>query len=265
MRLVENFDAFLIDIDGTVISGGKPVFKSAASLRKIRKAEKPFLFVTNNTHRTQNKLAEFLTAIGIQTHARDIITSANSTALFIRQKFKNPESKKAFVSGSPALRSEIRKTGIQIIKTDEVSRGCDIAVIGGYKKFSYADIAAAYAAIRNGAAFLATNPNLVYPAENGELMPATGALAAPIEKASGKKPTITGKPSRGIFQLCLEILRTAPEKTAVVGDSLKTDIKGGSGAGLKTILTLTGISSREDAKKSRHKPDYVIKNLSELF
>ncbi len=265
MRTVEKFDAFLIDIDGTVVSGDKPVSKSVSSLRKLRKAGKPFLFVTNNTRFTAAGWAALLAETGIEAGAKEIVTSADSTALFIRRKFKNRESKKAFVSGSPALRSGIRKTGIQIIKADEVSGGCDIVVVGGHTKFGYSDIAAAGIAIRNGAEFLATNSNFVYPAENGRLMPATGALAAAIEKVSGRKAVVTGKPHGGIFKMCLSILATPAERTAVIGDSLKTDIKGGAKAGMKTVLTLTGISSREDMEKSRYKPDYVIGDLSELF
>ncbi len=265
MRLVDRFDAFIIDIDGTVLSGAKPVRKAAVTLRKLRKTGKPLLFATNNARLRAAKWAARLTGAGIEARAKEIVTSANSTAVFISGKFKNPGSKKAFVSGSPALFSEIAKTGIQIVKADKVSDGCDIVILGGYQKFCYSDIAAATVAIRNGADFLATNSNFVYPADNGEFMPATGALAASIEKASGKKPTITGKPDYGIFKLCLRTLGTPADKTAVVGDSLKTDIKGGKQAGMKTILTLTGISSREDAKKFRHKPDYVIKDLSGLF
>ncbi len=265
MRLVDRFDAFLIDIDGTVVSGEKPVAKSKNSLRKLRKTGKPFLFVTNNARLTPAKWATRLEKTGIEAKPDEVVTSANSTADFIKRKYKNPELKKAFVSGSVALVSEVKKTGIKLIKPDEVCGGCDLVIIGGHPGFGYADIATAGTAIINGAEFIATNSNFVYPAGDGRFMPATGALAAAIEKVSGKRPVITGKPHRGIFRMCLEILGVPADKMAVVGDSLKTDIKGGKQAGVKTVLTLTGISSREDAGKFRYKPDYVIGDLSGLF
>lgn len=265
MRLVDRFDAFLLDVDGTVISGGKPAAKAVSSLRRLRKTGKPFLFVTNNARRSPGRWAGHLVKAGIAARAGQVVTSARSTALYLNRKFGDCRSKKAFVSGAPALVSEVKKTGIRIIKAGEVSAGCDIVIIGGHPEFGYADIAAASTAVRNGADFLATNSNFVYPAADGGLMPATGTFVAAIEKASGGKATITGKPSRGIFKLCLDMLGTPADATAIIGDGMKTDIKGGAEAGLKTILTLTGISSREDVKKSRRKPDYVIKDLSELF
>ncbi len=265
LRLVDKFDAFVIDLDGTVVSGPTPVKGVAGALKKLRKTGKPFLFATNNSRLTPAGWAKRLKETGIEARAGEIVTSAGSTARFITRKFKNPESKKAFVSASRALVSEIKKTGIRIVGADEAARGCDVVIIGGYTGFGYQDIAAAGTAIIKGADFLATNSNFVYPARDGRFMPATGALTAAIEKVARKKPVITGKPHPDIFRICREILRVAAGRTAVIGDSLKTDIKGGKNAGMKTVLTLTGISSRADAKKSRHKPDYIIKDMSELF
>lgn len=265
MRLIDKFDAFIIDLDGTTVSGPKPVRGAAAALKKLRKTAKPFLFATNNARLTPAGWAKRLKDTGIEARANEIVTSAISTARFITRKFKNPKSKKAFVSASRSLVSEIEKTEIRIIGADEAVLGCDVVIIGGHAEFGYADIAAAGTAIINGADFLATNSNFVYPARNGRFMPATGALAAAIEKVSRKKPVITGKPHSGIFKICREILGTPASATAVIGDSLETDIKGGKNARMKTVLTLTGISSLPDVKKSRLKPDYVIKDLSELL
>ena len=266
MRIVDRFDAFLIDIDGTVEEGAAPVARAVASLKKLKKTGKPFLFLTNNARLSPGGWAKKFRERGIDgVRAGDVVTSATSTARFIERRFKDPCSKRAFVAGSSALVSEIRKTGISLIKHGEVSCGCDVVIVGGHKGFNYSDIAAAGTAVRNGAVFLATNSNFVYPAGNGEFMPATGALAAAVEKVSRKRPVITGKPHPGIFKMCMKILGTGTERTAVIGDSLKTDIKGGKRAGIKTVLTLTGISSRADIQKSRHKPDYVIEDLSGLF
>ena len=278
MRIVDRFDAFLADIDGTVVSGGKTVARAAASLKKLRKTGKPLLFVTNNARRSPREWAKWLEKTGIAARPDEVVTSAVSTAFYIRRRFKteanlaeanlteaNPRKTTVFVSGSAALRSEIRKTGVEIVGREKAMRGCDAVVIGAHPGFCYAGIAAAAQAVRNGAVFMATNSNFVYPAGNGKYLPATGALAAAVEKASGKKPVITGKPNPVIFNICLKTLGVSPQRVAVVGDSLKTDIKGGRRAGAGTVLVLTGISGREDIKKSAVKPDYVIKDLSGLF
>ena len=268
MRIVDRFDAFLADIDGTVASGDKPVARAVAALRKLRKTGKPLLFVTNNARRSPREWAKRLEKMGIAARPGEVVTSAVSTAFYIRRKFKpetNPGKTTVFVSGSAALRSEIRKTGVKTVSREEATEGCDAVVIGAHPGFGYADIAVAGRAVRNGAVFIATNSNFVYPSGGGEYMPATGALAAAVEKVSGKKPLVTGKPHPAIFEICLKTLGVSPERVAVIGDSLKTDIKGGNRAGAGTVLVLTGITVRGDVKKSGYKPDYVIEDLSGLF
>lgn len=264
-RIVDRFDAFLADIDGTVASGKKPAVRAVAALERLRKTGKPLLFVTNNARRSPSVWAKHLEKMGIAARPREVVTSAVSTAAYIRRMFKSTADARVFVSGSAALRSEIRKTGVRMVSHKEAARGCDAAVIGGHGGFCYEDIATAGRAVRNGAAFIITNSNFVYPAGDGEYMPATGALAAAVEKVAGKKPVITGKPHPGIFNICLKILGAPPERTAVIGDSMKTDIRGGLRAGVGTVLTLTGISKREDLKRFKYKPDYVIEDLSGLF
>lgn len=265
MRIVDRFDAFLADIDGTAVSGEKPVARAAAALKKLRNTGKPLLFVTNNARQSPAVWAKHLEKMGIAARPDEIITSATSTAFHIRRRFKNCGDARVFVSGSAALRSEIRKTGVRIVNHKEAAAGCDAVVIGGHEGFSYADIDTAGRAVRNGAVFIATNSNFVYPSGDGGFKPATGALAASVEKVAGKKPVITGKPHPDIFRICLKILGSPPERTAVIGDSMKTDIKGGRRAGVGTVLTLTGISSRKDLKKFSYGPDYVIEDLSGLF
>lgn len=52
------------------------------------------------------------------------------------------------------------------------------------------------------------------------------------------------KPRRRAFRKAMEVLKTRPEETVVVGDQIFTDILGGKRAGLYSILVVP-ISSRE--------------------
>ena len=49
------------------------------------------------------------------------------------------------------------------------------------------------------------------------------------------------------------------------GDRLDTDIQFGINCGLTTVLTLTGITSQDEADQSPIKPDFIIKSFEELL
>jgi ribonucleotide monophosphatase NagD (HAD superfamily) len=51
----------------------------------------------------------------------------------------------------------------------------------------------------------------------------------------------------------------------MVGDRISSDIDGGRAAGLKTILVLSGTTSREEAEAADPGPDHVLDDLSALL
>jgi len=59
-------------------------------------------------------------------------------------------------------------------------------------------------------------------------------------------------------------LGTDPERTAVVGDRLETDILGGKNAGVRTILVLSGVTSKELLAESPIRPDWVFDDIGAL-
>jgi len=78
------------------------------------------------------------------------------------------------------------------------------------------------------------------------------------------EPIVIGKPGPIIFQQALKRLSGTVIDTARVGDRLSTDIAGGAAAGLRTILLLSGVSSRQDVIDSAVKPDYIFEDIAEL-
>jgi 4-nitrophenyl phosphatase len=55
------------------------------------------------------------------------------------------------------------------------------------------------------------------------------------------------------------------EKVVIIGDQLETDIRMGNEEGIESILVLTGISTREDVKRTSIKPSYIVENLLSLL
>ena len=110
--------------------------------------------------------------------------------------------------------------------------------------------------ILKGARFIATNPDLTGPTELG-IVPACGALVAPIELATGKKPYFVGKPNPLMMWTALATLQTGPAEAFMVGDRMDTGIIAGIEAGMRTILVLSGVTTRELIETYSYRPPYL--------
>ena len=64
--------------------------------------------------------------------------------------------------------------------------------------------------------------------------------------------------------MALERLRMSRDEVIAVGDNLDTDILAGNRAGIRTVLMLTGISSREDLDGTDVNPTWVVEDFAEL-
>jgi NagD protein len=114
-----------------------------------------------------------------------------------------------------------------------------------------------------GARFIATNPDATGPSKDGP-MPATGAIAALITKATGREPYVVGKPNPMMFRSAMNQIDAHSETTAMIGDRMDTDIIAGMEAGLHTVLVLTGITQREDIASYPFRPNQVLTSVAEL-
>ncbi len=118
--------------------------------------------------------------------------------------------------------------------------------------------------VRSGALFVTINRDPVLPIAGG-FIPGCGALAAAIEVASGVTPEVVGKPEPMLLKEAMHMLDSQPSETVMIGDGLQVDILAGQNAGTRTLLVLSGSSSREDLEKSTIKPDHVYENLADLM
>jgi glycerol 3-phosphatase-2 len=261
MKLVDLFNGFLIDMDGVVYVGGNPIKGSADTIKYLRENGKTVLFLTNDPRRSRSEYADKLRNIGIEANLNDVVTSGMAIAYHIIEECKNLENMKAYVIGSDALRDQIKETGLKIVDGEEAKKA-DFVILGSHPDFHYNEMKIATLALRNGADFYATNRDPAYPSEEGHI-PATGAILASVEVASGKKAKVAGKPENMIFEVALE--KVNKDKIVMIGDRLDTDILGGKNAGLSTILVLSGSTKKEDLEDSEIKPDYVINDLRDIL
>ena len=139
----------------------------------------------------------------------------------------------------------------------------DYVVLGEVNNYNFETITKAIRLINDGAMFIATNPDNTGPLESG-VVPATGALAALIEKATGKAPFFVGKPNPLMMRSAMRYLDVHSENTVMIGDRMDTDIVAGVMSGLETILVLTGVSKREDVKHFPYRPTQILNSVADI-
>lgn len=263
MDFLNSFDCFVFDLDGVIYSGEKAIGDSPRVLETLRKIKKGIRFITNNPSRSPSEYAEKLSKLGIESHDSEFVTSPMATVSLIKEKLPSEKWKTVFVAGSDYLKSRVRKTGlVELYGEDSLS--ADLVVMGSHPGFNLEEIKTASIAIGNGADFIGTNGDYFYPCEHG-WAPATGALLASVEAASGKKAVTAGKPERYMFDLLEQSGVTPTKKTLLVGDSLHTDVAGGEKAGYSTALVLSGVTKRTDLGSNEITPDFILENISFLL
>lgn len=216
----------------------------------------PYCLVTNNSTKTPDQYLEKLLPMGIDVPRRTIFTSALATSLYLAKR--NPAGAPVFVIGEDGMDRAMREAGFWLDPENPryVCVGLDQQVT--YKKLQTAALA-----IRKGAEFIGANPDKTLPTEIG-LVPGNGAVLAAIEMATDVSPTVIGKPSAEMIHLAIEILGVNPERTAIVGDRLDTDILAGARAGITTILILTGVHHESDILAFPAAPNWIVEDLDQL-
>ncbi len=246
-------DTVVCDIDGVVVIGDQSVPGARAALEKLRAAGLTVLFITNNSTKTREMVADRIDRIvGYRTGAATIITSGWATGLFIKG-----EVSCAYVLGSDGLRATLRETGVA--QTSDWQEA-DAVVVGLDFEVTYRKLVEAALAVQNGARLYATNTDASYPSPEG-LYPGAGALVSVIETATGTEAVPCGKPNPPMRQL-LDDFVAGP--AMMVGDRPETDIALGKAEGWVTALVLTGVTRTLREVDASYAPDMVLDSIAGL-
>jgi NagD protein len=247
--------SYLIDMDGVLVRGNSPIPGAGAFLARLAERSCEYLVLTNNPLYTQKDLAFRLGSIGLAVEPRRIFTSAMATASFLKTQ-KN--TGKVYVIGESGLTAPLHEAGFII--TD--SSPCYV-VLGETHAYNFQMVTTAIRLIAQGSLFIATNPDASGPGEGG-LVPACGAMAALIEKATGVRAFFVGKPNPLMMRTALNYLGVHSENTVMVGDRMDTDIVAGVESGMETVLVLSGVTRKEDVPRWPYQPTRILPSVAEI-
>ena len=247
---------WLIDMDGVLVREDHPIDGAGRFLTRLAETGRRYLVLTNNSIYTRRDLSARLAGRGLDVAEDKIWTSALATARFLESQRPGGS---AYVIGEAGLTTALYSIGY--VQTD---KDPDYVVLGETRTYSFEQITTAIRLIESGARFIATNPDPTGPSPAGSL-PATGAVAALITKATDKTPYFVGKPNPLMIRTALNTLDAHSESTVMVGDRMDTDIVAGLEAGLQTVLVLSGVSAEGEADRYPYQPTRVVGSVADLI
>jgi NagD protein len=249
-------DCWLADMDGVLVHEGHVVQGADEFVSRLAASGKRFLVLTNNSSYTPRDLRARLLTAGIDVPEPAIWTSALATAQFLDDQAPRGS---AYVIGEAGLLTGLHDIGYVLTDTAP-----DYVVLGETRTYSFEAITKAIRLVENGSRFIATNPDPTGPSLEGSL-PACGAVAALITRATGVEPYFVGKPNPLMMRSALNRLEAHSETTIIIGDRMDTDIISGIEAGLETVLVLTGVTRREEVERFPYQPSRIVDSVADLM
>ena len=247
---------FLIDMDGVVYRGGQLIAGADRFVKLLKSLGVPFAFLTNNSRRTRRDVKTHLERLGIYVGEENIFTCAMATARFLAAQKPGGT---ALVIGEGGLLQALHMNGYSIVDDDP-----DYVVVGEGRTFNVESVDAAVRMLFRGAKLIATNLDPNCPTSDGEMRAGCGAIVAMLEAATGVKAFSVGKPSPVMMRAARKELGLATDETIIIGDTMETDILGGVSMGYRTVLVLTGGTSRDDLVRYAYRPDAIIDSIADL-
>lgn len=255
--------AYLLDLDGTLYTGGASVPGAVETLGRIRARGVPFRLVTNTTSRSRAMLVERVRSYGFDTQPEEIFTATLAGVTLARQAGYNVVA--PFVP-EPALDDmrDIELVGGTSNRRAGATRPAAVVLGDLGERWTYALLQEAFEYLIAGAPLIALSRDR-YWLRDGRLALDAGPFVAGLEYATNSTALVAGKPSATFFTAALASIGGVPaSEAAMVGDDIWSDVQGAQAAGLEGWLVRTGKFRPEDLKSSGVVPDRILASIAEL-
>jgi NagD protein len=255
LALIRNKKAFIIDMDGVIYHGNKLLPGAEEFVDWLETNGKSYLFLTNSSERSPLELSQKLERLGIGVEPSHFYTSALATAGFLSAQRPGGT---VFTIGEGGLIQALYDSGLTMNNVNP-----DYVVVGESRGYSLESLERAVRLVLGGARLVGTNPDLTGPTEAG-IVPACGALVAPIELATGTKAYFVGKPNPLMMRHGLRHLGAQREDTVIIGDRMDTDIVAGIESEIETVLVLSGVTRLEDIPRFPYQSRHILEGIYEI-
>jgi len=260
------YHAVLLDLDGTVYHERTALPGATELIRRLQDQRRNFACLSNSTS-SPLRVAMNLGEMGVEVDLDRIYTAAAMAADYVMEHCKHPDNTRPRVYNLATEGIQEMLDGlVDWVQTD--AEPCDAVIIGAPAN-SHATPErqrVALRLLRKGAAAVGICSDRVYPSDRG-LEFGSGALSWMLGYAASVEPVFCGKPQEIFFTELCRRLDVQPDWCVLIGDNLESDIFGAKAVGMRTILTLTGVTRRRDLANlpAEWQPDLVVEDLTELL
>lgn len=257
---LDGVEAVFLDLDGTIYLGGDLIPGALEFLERCDEKGVKRFFLSNNSSRSVNQYLKKLHDFGIPAEEKDVLLSTHDLLSWLA---KNDISQ-TWLIGTEGMREMLEERGIATN-----SETPEYVVLGYDTEINYEKISIASIHLHAGVPLVASHPDMVCPSPDGGL-PDVGAYLAMLKVTTGVDPEhITGKPNAGMIMHKIEELGLEPERCAMVGDRLYTDIAMANRAGCVGVLVLSGEATLEDVAQldegAEQMPTIIVNSVAELL
>lgn len=258
------YDAYILDLDGTVYLGDTLLPGAKEVTDTISQKGIPRVFLSNNPTRDRGMYVEKLNRLGLSVRPEEVITTVFTTTQWILQNA--PDATVYPIAEEPLVRA-LREAGIAM---SDDPRKIDIIIASYDRDLHWKKLQIAFEAIwyHKRAYMIATNPDLFCPFPEGRGEVDAGAVIAALEATTGEPLRVNcGKPSPVMVRTIAAALGIELSRSLIVGDRLYTEIRMGIDAGVDTALVLTGETTAEALTKqpAENLPTYTIPSIAGLL
>ncbi len=254
-HLLDGIRGLLLDVDGTLLSGDRPIEGAVEAVRTLRARGLHCRMITNTTRRSRNEQARVLNDRGFEIDVGEVLMPA---ALARRLILASGLTRAALLVPTEAL------ADFEGITPDESEPDFVVLADQG-DDFDWQRLNSAFRCLMKGARLLALQRNPYWYSNERGLVLDTGALVAALEFAAGVEAEVVGKPSPRFFELAIDDIGLPPEQILVVGDDLTNDVAGGHAAGCRTALVRTGnFRDERIPADAPTRPDAILDSIADL-
>jgi HAD superfamily hydrolase (TIGR01450 family) len=258
--LAAGYRGIVLDLDGVVYLGDEVVPAAPAALEGVRGLGVRLAFVTNNSFRPPELVAEKLGRLGVKAAVEEVLTSAQATVHLLGGT-DGLRGTRVLVVGGPGLRQALEDAGARLLDFADW-RQAEVVAVGFDPDLTYGRVKAAALAIRAGARFVGSNPDTTLPTPEG-FWPGAGATLAMLRAATGVRPEVAGKPERALLETAAAVIGPGPY--LMVGDRADTDLDGAHRLGWATALVLSGVVTAADLPDLAIAPDHLLADVGGLL
>jgi HAD superfamily hydrolase (TIGR01450 family) len=222
---------FIVDLDGCVWHGATLLPGAGETLTALHRSGRGVAFLTNNSRATGADMRAKLHRLGLG-WVEHALTPLEILGQVVAERW-GPS--RVLVIGAPELAAVVAAAGHEVVGVSDF-RTATVVAVGNDFDLSYERLAAAARVVAAGAPLVTPNVDPRLPIEDGDFLPGCGAIVAAVSAAAGVAPIVVGKPEPPLFRIALRRLGLSPAQAAMVGDSMESDIAGGRGVGMRTVL-----------------------------